>query len=258
MKTISKHIIIFSGFSIFFFLGYIAFQNTNIQSSQSDETNESLSQSDKEAHTGKSLNIVSQSGGEWGNNPFATGTTSSGNIKKLEFVKPNTEWKTRTLSGITYVFGEGNPKEVALDVNQLEKYFQNIAPQNDYGDYGYVTMEVEKLLFELLSHPSLPLFIECFPRDSIPSSTESSQYLNFFDMVRPGFFDLDSFLFVDQHTGRKELNTAKLISLVWFLRDQAYPVESSENTQVADSCKQKNGAILYQIAEKLRKKYSNF
>jgi hypothetical protein len=229
MKTISKHIIIFSGFSIFLFLGYTALQNTNIQSSQSDETNKSLSQSNSGTHTGISLNRASQSGGEWGNNPFATGTTSSGNIKKLEFVKPNTEWKTRTLSGITYVFGEGNPKEVALSESEMKG-----CSYQEGGDYctdngaGYVDPILEKIVYDLLTSPDwIPLLQNCendfrIVESFIQNSHPFVNYISYNNLIHLGqYISMEEIFIINPQTGRKNITKEgywKLMSIYGYIQ----------------------------------------
>ena len=130
MKLIQKQIIIFSGFIVFILFGYFAFQNFN--SSQSDEvttitninTNtgiqDSISQSGIETDTAKRIETVANSGTSWGMSPFSSGKPLTEEEYKPVFRKPNIEWKTRQVAlndgrTLTYVFGEGNPKEVTLD-----------------------------------------------------------------------------------------------------------------------------------------------
>ena len=79
----------------------------------------------------------------------------------------NTNWKprTETINGkiLTYVFGKGNPPEVALQPQQY------LATGNGNGPYAasgtkigldYVTPEVEAILMSVLSNPALPVVLK--------------------------------------------------------------------------------------------------
>jgi hypothetical protein len=50
--------------------------------------------------------------------PFGSGKPNM-EEEKPKFKKPNLEWKMRTINGITYVFGEGNPREVEPEIDIL-------------------------------------------------------------------------------------------------------------------------------------------
>jgi hypothetical protein len=222
MKNIQKYSIIFSGFIAFILLGYFALQN--LPPSQSDEMKNSLSQSGKENNTRKSLETVSQSGNQWGENPFGTGTSSTGDTKKPVFKKPNTEWKTRTLSGITYVFGEGNPKEVALDRRGIQDAYNKCSSGNEqkfsekgfcsWQGFQYMSPEVEKHLFMALSDPNwIKLAIECNNTFKWADQYQPNpEYYNFDHVFSPGFLNIENFIQIDPITGWKQLGDAAGLS----------------------------------------------
>jgi hypothetical protein len=132
-------------------------------------------------------------------------------VKLPPFVMPNLAWKdkTRTINGrlVTYKFGEGNPREVALDINDYN---------GRNGVYiNYVTPEVERNLQVFLSNPELKQMIDrcgsILGRDKIdpeipliqnPSAVLNSQILS-----------LESMLQINIETGRKEINYDAMIAL---------------------------------------------
>ncbi|MBX9808972.1 hypothetical protein K2X92_01105 [Candidatus Gracilibacteria bacterium] len=223
MKPIQKYIILIIGLSLFLLLGYIGFQNND--SSQLDESLHTETNTNPHINTGanntpKPSTTLSVDTNIWGGNPFQTGSTSTGELTKPEtpkpqttkvvFQKPNTEWKSRTLSGITYVFGEGNPKEVALSVETMQQEFRQceITPGSMAricrdGMAGYVSPEIERALKQVLESPLWGQLINL---------CSSEQRLNpgAFDkfnkhILAPGALDISRFLIIDPDTGRKEL-----------------------------------------------------
>lgn len=202
MKPIQKHIIVFSGFAIFILFGYFAFQN--FTPFQSDEVRNSLSQSRRETNTGKSLETVSHSGNQWGGNPFESGTSVPEEkvVNKPVFKKPNTEWKARTLSGITYVFGEGNPKEVAPKLSDY-KY-----PNQDYFHDAIVRPKTEKRLKEFLENPVLiTVMNKC---GSLLQAESDPNFSNLLRNLPISLYTIDlsmeNTLLIDPITGRKVIN----------------------------------------------------
>jgi hypothetical protein len=192
--------------------------------SQSDELKKSVPQSGTDINTGKILNIASQSGGQWGDNPFGTGKSNSNEIQKLEFKKPNTEWKPRTLSGITYRFGEGNPREVALDENKLKAAHKKCGtiedPENSgilcRENSGYVSPEAEKHLLLALSDPNwTPLMILCEDNLRVfePENLEIPNNPSYDRILYENFLDIEYWMSIDTNTGQKKLNMGRLLSL---------------------------------------------
>ena len=127
-------------------------------------------------------------------NPFS-GSTDCKKEEKPKFVKPNTEWKTRTLSGITYVFGEGNPKEVAIDQSQVK-----------IGD-GYVTAETEGALKALLESDEFTYILnKCYDVFDIGNiDTTKNNWEKF-----PPNLDMETMLIINPETKRKEINNIYL------------------------------------------------
>lgn len=246
MKPIKKYIIIFVGLLIFLSLGYIGIQKSNTPISQSD-----IDVTATKSIIPKPSPALSGSETVWGNNPFQTGDTHTGEaqkpaIQKVVFQKPNTEWKTRTLSGITYVFGEGNPKEVALDEFGIQKlatdcmdmpHSVDIPPsnlraimlwENDYCDAEtsrprYLSRQVEFHLLMALSHPNWQeLYTKCEENFRFVDSHHVGiigSSLTFDQVFFSGTLDINNFILIDQKTGWKKLNTALVSQLTRFIEN---------------------------------------
>lgn len=222
----------------------------------SQETKNSLNQlslTGVETDTGKRLETVANSGTNWSMSPFGTGKPLE-EIKeeKRKFVKPNTEWKTRTISGIAYVFGEGNPREVALSQTQLRDISKKCGtvsdPNNEgylckEGD-GYVTPEVENYLKAALSDPNWEMLLtRCeenlrydeFPPYQQPPSLYPNQsgIISFSIVAHTDFLDINKWIIIDEN-GRKSFDFWRVYALQnflyhhtekWFL-DTEYPRKS--------------------------------
>ncbi len=220
MQLTQKHIsgIIISGLVL---VGvYYAVQNTT--PSKSDEVNISIgsivpaSKSDTgvETDTGKRLETLANSGTGWGISPFGSGKPLIEGEKKPEFKKPNTEWKTRTLSGITYVFGEGNPPEVVMTPTNLQEESRACALNPGSTSricrediYGYMTPEVEFALKKTLESPLWESLITECEKDY----SHSSDFVRFQkNILAPHALDISRFLIIDPTTGRKELETLEI------------------------------------------------
>ncbi len=249
MQLTQKYIIgiIISGLVLV--LGYFAVQNNTPSQSDGVKVN-TISQSGIETDTGKRLETVANSGTAWGMSPFGSGKPLTEEEKKPEFKKPNTEWKTRTLSGITYVFGEGNPKKIALNFEQLQEMSKKCVltstsetlitstmslmngfcnPENEM--LRYVTPEIEKHLLLALSDPSWSkLATECeknfraieqgyYISDAKANNAQNSSWPNlYFDLTfSSGFLDMNNFISIEPNTGWKVLNTGLTISISHFL-----------------------------------------
>ena len=169
--------------------------------------------------------------------------SSSGNT--TTFRKPNTEWKTRTLSGITYVFGEGNPKEVALDKKELEEMHNKCLDEMhgkslyeyelcnpETGEFKYVTPEIEQYILSALSDPNWEKIAkECEPSFRYAERYITPEQLNaikqdplqdslfmYYDRVfSPGYLDIDNFITIEPNTGFKKLDIMMLHGLSNFL-----------------------------------------
>lgn len=185
-------------------LGLLSILYINL--SQSDELKKSVSQSGTDINTGKILNIASRSGGQWGDNQFGTGKSNSDEIQKLEFKKPNIEWKPRTLSGITYRFGEGNPNEVMPRFENLhgweggDGYFQ--------GDT--VRQKTEHLLAEFLANPMLMIVMnQCGPLTKPRPGITMGIEVGLPNVLFMTDFSMNSMITINPITGMKDLDREK-------------------------------------------------
>ncbi len=142
-------------------------------------------------------------------NPFLSGKVDCRNAEKPKFKKPNTQWKTRTINGITYVFGEGNPTEVAL-TGSMNEYLRTVNPNTGNAPYGYINPQTELALKEFVSDEKLPYVLEKCSDYFDPWNKNQKPEWNRF----PPNLDLDTLLIVDPETGKKEINPA-LINVIY-------------------------------------------
>lgn len=126
--------------------------------------------------------------------------------KTTEYIIPqiytDSSWETKTIYGkdgnpITYVFGEGNPKEVALSDEEFKKLPEKVLEER-VAFLTYMTPEAENAMKEFLDNPDLPYVIEkCYKE------------LNWYgtDNFRPKFphnFSMEYIMYIDPITKRKE------------------------------------------------------
>lgn len=159
-----------------------------------------------ETDTLERLKTVGNSGSNWGMNPFGTGKPLE--EAKHEFKMPNTEWKTRTISGVTYVFGEGNPKEVtpkSEDYNSFQDFFHD----------NSVKKVTESQLIEFLTNPSLSAIINICGKYLIPDiyNTRSQIIVDFPYSIYNTSFNLDDILYVDIESRQKKLDINRMEAL---------------------------------------------
>jgi hypothetical protein len=242
---LSKHMI---GLSVVALatLGYFVLQSNTSSTSDGVRLNtgsiSSVSQSDTgvETDTGKRLETVANSGTDWGMSPFGSGKPLTEGEKKPEFKKPNTEWKTRTLQlangrWMTYEFGKGNPKEVALNKDQIGLYMTCKAPYLDpaYGNKegycsenrGNVSSEVEKYLLIALTDPNWSKLATVCEKnfravennDTLMNARDNPDFLIFDRVFAPNFLDMDHFISIDNDSGRKVLNFSLLQATTSFI-----------------------------------------
>jgi len=96
----------------------------------------------------QSADTSSQSKTAWGMSPFGGGEPIKEEVKP-KFKKPNLEWRSKSVNGLAYIFGEGNPKEVALTDEQIKDLFS----RNEITTY--MTKDAEHYMFNLLSSGEL-------------------------------------------------------------------------------------------------------
>lgn len=182
--------------------------------------------------------------------------TSSSSLIPVKFQKPNTEWKERDVTltderTLHYVFGEGNPKEVALDKEGIDKLYatcQDVPDRIDQvhhnlyakkiwnlgfcdsetGRPRYMSIESEKALYNALSDPAWEKLInECqknltFPEEGWTQEIkkgvqENGDEYTFDRVFSPGFLDIEGFISVDRETGWKKLDLRKVTAMIGFL-----------------------------------------
>ena len=243
MQLTQKHIISISLVAVFAIFGYFAVQNYT--PSQSDGVKiYTISQSGIETDTLKRLETVANSGTQWGMSPFGSGKPLIEEEKKPEFKKPNTEWKTRTLSGITYVFGEGNPKSVHEKFETFQGW-----DQNGYIDSNTVRPKVEILLVQFLANPMLVTVINKCGSLTTPGNTSSPLAMGLPGVLFTTDFSMEGMLTIDPSTGRKQLDQEKfnLFGIVFSqIRDQeeGYTKKRLVN-KLANECLSENEIVSY-------------
>jgi hypothetical protein len=230
-------------------------------------------------------------------NPFSSGS-SSGSVEELssktgntlmntrttetpEMVY-NTTWTPRTLSGVYYQFGVGNPKETDKSVEELmemnKKCLENYVPEscddriislqgeyigvitNDDGTFkefdrkpSRMTPEIEQRVLAFISNPllrkSTELCGDMFWPDDMPGRViypqEDMSEVMSENWWKPYQIDINHLILINPSTGRKEFN----IGPIWTLRTQIlFPAlrqgqtGNYTNTKLTD-CLQKNNIL---------------
>jgi hypothetical protein len=221
MQFTQKYIISISAVAILVTLGYITLQKPTISSSDRGGIS-TISQSGIETDSLKRLETVANASTPWGMSPFGSGKPLTEEAR-LIFKQPSTEWRTRTLSGITYVSGEGNPSEIQSRLDN--------AYNSQYADGVTVRPQTEKFLSEFLSNPMLNIVVnKCGslikPRDSITTGLEVGLPETLFTTD----FSLESMITIDPSTGEKILDSDKFNLFGIMFQQISFPV--SEDTSV--------------------------
>jgi hypothetical protein len=215
---------------------------------------------------------------KWGISPFSSGqpleidkekqiTGSTIPVKPITIPKPSiqksipdhpvfhpsiTEWKTRTLSGVTYVFGQGNPAEVALMPDQILDILHCGPSAQDSAGYcpeglGYVTPMFEKKLKAVLEHPYWERLITECVHEYKPLLYDG----RFEKYVVSGYGrDINNLLTIDLKTGRKEIKRNE--SNTWnilYLRDALSSLGFDQDTGNWTPCLGKYSPILIQLLQ---------
>jgi len=184
--------------------------------------NESGTTSTTETDSLKRLEIYGNSGANWGMSPFGSGKPLKEEEEQLRFKKPNLEWKTRTINGLTYVFGEGNPKEVEPKIDMTKKY--------EIAELSYVNQETEKNLLLFLSNPTLENVINKCGYLVKPDTSSNSILLNNLpNSINQTDFSIDKTLYIDQKTGQKMIDNDRLSAL-------EYIISSIQSNQAVNNC----------------------
>jgi hypothetical protein len=214
--------------------------------------------------SGKVLEQDTKSGTGWEQSPFGSGKPMT-EEPKPKFQKPNTEWKSRTINGITYRFGEGNPAD-ATPLSEEEKdaykkcYYNTVVSSMDCPAVhqtgirdGYVTPDTEQALLELIDHPSWErVLTSCeqqFRKHEYPDWVMSYSQVMF-----EGALNLENMITIDSETGRKTLayGTFPLIRS-WFnnaITERNREIMSPEDVFKVNNCITQNGGLeLYRLME---------
>ena len=219
-----------------------------------------VSQSDTgvETDTGKRLEIVANSNTGWGMSPFGSGKPlEEEDIHKVVFKKPNLEW-ARTVKGITYRLGEGNPPEVA--VTDIKAFYSCTTPyQNRAMDQSgsivgcpetqYLTKEIEQALVKTLQNPLWEKVVtEC--RESFNFSLNVDRFNESF--ITGNILDINTLMFIDPD-GRK--NLTGLYDLASMLATEQRGGATPSEVQMTTPCF-KNREILSQMVRNVLGAYN--
>jgi hypothetical protein len=264
MQLTQKQIIALAAVVILAMLRYGILQQSTL--SQSDGVKLStgsttISQSDLEIDTGKRLATVANSGTSWGMSPFGSGKPLT-EEQKQEFKKPNTEWKSRsvTLSDgrtLYYEFGKGNP--VGADpLSEKEKNaykncsFEDQLDQFSCGKigkevFGYVTPDVEKSVLDLISNTNWEkVLINCEMdfRKYESSGQWGTTGERTYDAILFGTgLNIENMFSINPSSGRKELSISDIRQLFTNVYRQEALTNSSVEILSINNCLSQNGGI---------------
>jgi hypothetical protein len=183
-----------------------------------------------ERDTLKRLESLGNSGSVLTVSPFGSGKPMT-EEPKSKFQKPNTEWKSRTISGVTYVFGEGNPKEVALPESEMKgcSWQEEGIPECTDKGAGYVDADLEKLIYDMLNSPDWESLIKhceeqfrdtdsIMRADLLNNGGTPSYYLDFDRLTHlASYISLEDIIVINNETGRKNISKESYAKLM-FLR----------------------------------------
>jgi hypothetical protein len=268
MQLTQKHIISISAVAILVTLGYITLQNPTISSSDRGGIG-TISQSGIETDSLKRLETVANASTPWGISPFGSGKPLS-EEPKPQFQKPNTEWKARTINGITYRFGEGNPPEVAALSHEEKEiysqcYFNTVVyamqcPSDSQGrGQGYITSEIEKDLLMLLNHPSWEgILTKCEQQFRSSEISVLEHEANYDRIISGEYLSMENLMTIDDRDGRKILTNNFSSMTFWFrnaITEGNREIISPEHISKLNNCITQNGGFgLYALMENLYQK----
>lgn len=144
--------------------------------------------------------------------PFPDFPLSEGDAKKPlgspNIGSPDTEWQWREFDfkgkKILYEFGKGNPPEVALSNEELEKFRKETGGYSEKS--GYVTPEAEMAMKRFLDNPSLPDFVnKCYKELGWYAQSNSQTY--------PHNLDMEYLMYVDPNTGLKRFRYNETVAI---------------------------------------------
>lgn len=265
MQLTQKHIIGISIGAVLALLGYLQVQNNTTSQLDGVKVNTPISQSGIETDTVKRLKTYSESGTAWNMSPFGSGKPLE-EEKKPEFKKPNTEWKSRsvTLSDgrtLYYELGKGNPSGAdPLSEKEKEAYKQcyyntivnalDCPPIASYGG-GYITSDIEKSLISLLSNP-------LWKKVLLNCEQQFRQYeypdwgMSYDQIMYQNAMNMENMITVNLDNGRKEIKfgTFPLIRS-WFGNALIERKETmrSDSLKINNCISQNGGLELYRLID---------
>ena len=153
---------------------------------------------------------------QWAGNPFVESKAPQGTYA---FIPVSTQWATHRVRlhdgrEFVYVFGQGNPTELALNPDDLKSCSYQEAGGPDCMDNGagYVTAELEAKLLSVLSSPDwIELVKRCEPvfrsLDRTPKASSGGDQIDMNTLIElGGYISLSDILTVNPGTGRKNLS----------------------------------------------------
>ncbi len=154
------------------------------------------------------------------------------------FQKPNTDWKERDVTlndgrTLHYVFGEGNPKEVA----PKREDFKDGTSSEEYFHSGIVRSKTEKTLKDFLSNPMLVTALnKCGSLIKADPYSQSDIERNFPNSLSTTDFSLESILSVDLETGRKSIDWSRFDPLNVLFQIRNYTLSGNRENLLASQC----------------------
>jgi hypothetical protein len=247
--------------------GYTQYTNTDIGHEGVKLANTIMVSSEAvETDTSKRLESLGNSGSVLTVSPFGSGKPLAEEPKQ-KFQKPNTEWKARTINGITYRQGEGNPVGAkALSEKEIEAY-KNCVREPELSQVscglpddranGYVTAELERDLIILLSHKNWePILTKC--EQHFRKYEFSDWEVTYDKVMNEDAMNIENMITIDPENGRKELiygNFGHLNS--WFrnaLREKDRNFTDSDIFKFNNCITQNGGFELYRLFDIVHQK----
>ncbi len=183
--------------------GYLYLSQESTQFSLSSRTNES--------DLVNRLRTFSGADSKWGQSPFSSGTpvvSESKEDSSPNIPQPNTLWetKTRQINGktVTYVFGEGNPKEVALSADEIAKLPDLARTQEVF----YMTPAAELGMKKFLDSSDLMVLLKKCHKQLAWSDPYPGEGYTF-----PHDLSMETIMYIDPITGQKRFNANSISNI---------------------------------------------
>jgi hypothetical protein len=184
----------------------------------------------RKADAKKKKDTASNTG--WPLNPFNKGKIVTGSQSNMPvFRTPLLTWQTKTIRGIKYTFGAGNPAEVTPKREDYEDDF-------DYSHDNVVTVETEKNLLAFLSNPTLENVLNKCGMLIKPDvfDQNSTVVQSFPRSLYESDFSLEKMLYVDfERRGQKKIDFNRMWALGTAL-GQLNSIGSFEEKPLVSKC----------------------